>query len=91
MNLVFILVVIYQITQIISESYLFKPFRMMFVTRIPFLYKLLTCFLCTSVWVSFFVHLIFPEFNLNTNWFLNTMFLSGCVWFLHVIEDKLTA
>lgn len=86
----FALFCIYNITQILSESYFFKPFRDLFKQRISFLYELTTCFLCTSVWISFGFQYLFPEFNLHGNWFLNTMFFSCCVWFIHVIENKLT-
>jgi len=41
----------YCITLIVVESTLFTPFRLRF-KRYPFIYKLLSCFLCFSVWVS---------------------------------------
>ena len=89
--------VLYNITQILSESGLFQWAR-----RIPILgTKLLSCFLCTSVWVGIALSFILPNvaykisgsiviYNYDITWFFNAMFLSSLGLALHIIEDKLT-
>lgn len=85
---IFTIAVVYQITQIISESTIFKPLR-----NIPFIGSFLSCFLCTSVWIGFLVSkFVFDYANylgLDCTVFLSGLFYSCVVWFIHVIEHKL--
>lgn len=103
--------IVYAITQIIAESKLTAPIRgwlEVWSTNQPssvfelgaklvgwFLYTLTSCFMCTCVWVSFFVS--FKFFNLaqylgytEFSVFWNGLFLSTLTWFLRAIEEKLT-
>lgn len=89
-HIIFEVLVLYNITQIIVESILFSKVR-----KIKILNLLLSCFLCTSVWISFI--LSFFLFNYaeylgynRFSWFFNGMFFSSIAWFLHLIEGKLT-
>jgi hypothetical protein len=101
--------IIYTITQVISESKLTLPFRdwletvllkdwhKLTILKYPvlFFYTLISCFLCTSIWVSWGIGAIF--FNLitylgynNFPIFWNGLFLAFLVWFLRKLEDKLS-
>lgn len=55
-KLIFWIFSIYGITQIIVESTLFKPVRQNASHR--FIHSIINCFLCTSVWVAFFISLM---------------------------------
>lgn len=83
---------IYNVTQIISQMYIFKPFREWVGTWSGFLYKLLTCFLCTSVWVSLVATLVVwnlaPEMNFSI--VISTMAYSCIVWFMYLVENNLS-
>ena len=89
-KIVFEVIVLYNITQIVAESTLFSKVR-----KIKIVGSVLSCFLCTSVWISFLLtfvlfdyanYLGFDKFS----WFFNGMFFSGLTWFIHVIERKLS-
>lgn len=45
----------YGLTTIIVQSKIFKPVREYFKDRVPFIYSLLNCMMCTSFWVGIFV------------------------------------
>lgn len=81
---------IFSITQIIAESKLFSDVREFFMRNLTFLYNLTSCFLCTSVWVSFFVALILPVARFEHGLFFDTMFYSCMVWFMRLFETYLT-
>lgn len=86
----------FSITQIIAESTFFAPLRgwlskfgekwLVFLA----LYKLTSCFLCTSVWVSFFMVLCLPSGRFEHGLFFDAMFYSCIVWFMRLTETYLT-
>lgn len=89
-QVIFEVFVLYNITQVIVESTLFSKVR-----KIKILNPLLSCFLCTSIWISFILSLFLFNYAeyLGCNhfsWFFNGMFFSSITWFLHLIEGKLT-
>jgi hypothetical protein len=59
-----------------------------------FLSKMLSCMMCTSVWVGFFfgfflyspVHILLGV-NTYYSWFFDGMFASGSVWMIHSIIE----
>ncbi len=91
---------IYGITQIITEASIFENVRN-FLTdsnnRIfNFFGKLVSCFLCASVWVSFLLSvwvfspsLFFWPYLSIGSFFIDGMIGSTIVWFLHIYENKL--
>lgn len=81
---------IFSITQIISESKLFSDVRGFFERNLTFLYNLTSCFLCTSVWVSFFVALVLPNARFEHGLFFDAMYYSCIVWFMRLFETFLT-
>jgi hypothetical protein len=110
-KLILLSVIVFQITQIITESTLFQPIRThfyllesetIFINEIyKFIYKLINCFLCASVWISFILLLIllqdftvtfdlFEIRNVCLSIFLDTMLLSGVTWFWHCLENNWT-
>lgn len=99
LKIIFQVIVLYQITQIISESKITRPLRtylsgkQSLVAR--FLYELISCFLCTSVWVGFILTPLLFDFAKylgydTVTWFWNGLFFSCITWFLHVWEQSKT-
>lgn len=93
--------IIYGVTQIVVQSTLFTPLRAYLQTsRFSFLrllYKLITCFLCTSVWVGFIMSLLLysptqelwsPNIILGT--FFDGMLASCIIWFMYNIEHYIS-
>lgn len=92
---------IYGITQIISEATVFEPLRN-FLTNSKFkpfnkVGELISCFLCCSVWVSFFVSIVVFSPSLEIwshlsfwHFFFDGMIGSTIVWFFHIYEGKLS-
>ena len=99
MKIIFWIFAIYGVTQILVEGRVFKFARDIW-KDIPFIYKFITCFLCVSVWVSAVASwlfyspylAIFNDYEMRTvdRLFWDAMFGSAIVWFLHVIENKLS-
>jgi len=93
--ILFEILVLYQLTSIITESHLFKPIRTWALSSSEFLGSLISCFLCTSVWVGFILSFVLYDYaktlgiNPMYSWFFNSMFFSFFTWFLHLIEQKL--
>lgn len=91
---------VYGITQIITEATIFEWLRDGLSNSdngiVNFFGKLVSCFLCCSVWVSFALSFLYsPSFELwpNVNygsWFIDGMIGSTIVWFLHVLENRLS-
>lgn len=83
---------VYGITQIITEAKIFEWLRKLLSKN--WLGSLVSCFLCTSVWISFafsyFVYSLSSHFTNILSVFLDGMFLSAIVWFLYVIESKMS-
>ena len=86
-KIIFQIFVLYNITQIVTESVLFSKVR-----KIKILSPLLTCFLCTSVWISFllsfFLFDLAKYLEYDYSWFWNGLFFSSITWFIHIIEQK---
>ena len=99
--------IVYTVTQTVAESKLTSPIRGWLETSIQktpfkifklvgsFIYTLISCFMCTGVWVSFLISSKF--FNLaqylgymELSVFWNGLFLAFLVWFLRCVEEKLT-
>lgn len=101
MKIVFQILVLYQIAQIISESRISKPLRTFLLEKshgnviIGLLHGLLSCFLCTSVWVGFLLTPMLFDFAEyigynQVSWFWNGLFFSSITWFLYVWEQSKT-
>lgn len=96
-KVVFQVLVLYNISQIISESSLTRPIReyLLKYCNIPvykFLYGLMSCFLCTSVWVGFILSLLLHDMAKDIGyetltWFWSGLFYSSITWFIHVWEE----
>lgn len=90
MKELFLIAILYQITSIISESS-FPLFRWM--RTLPYyIGDLFGCFLCVSVWVGLFGSLIL---NISNNFgfdshFLSVFFYSFCLWWIHLLEAKIS-
>lgn len=102
----------YATSSIIAESSLFKPIRNFFLDLkiTAWLGRLLSCILCTSVWVSaFFAYNLYsPAFSIwgkriigtmelfgydvTVAWvlFLDGMLGSCIVWWIHILENKVS-
>jgi hypothetical protein len=88
---------IYGITQIITEATIFEWLRNR-LTPYKFFGKLVTCFLCASVWISFFLSawvfspsaVLWSDLYMIESTFIDGMIGSTIVWFLHVYENKLS-
>ncbi len=100
---IFWIVILYGTTQICVESVLFGKFREMFnnIYTKP-IYILLTCMMCSSTWIGFIYSIYFwsPTIHVmnlhiivrgfDTTWFLDGMFGSCCVWFIHIVEKLIS-
>jgi hypothetical protein len=94
-------IAIYGITQIITEATIFKWLRDYFTqskNKISLFFgKLITCFLCASVWISFILSgwvfspstELWTDLSIVESIFIDGMIGSTIVWFLHLYESKL--
>lgn len=98
-KIIFEVFILYQVSQVISESKLTRPFREYLRQKgqsnrlIMFLYNLLSCFLCTSIWVGFLLSLLLFDFAAHigyetVSWFWNGLFFSSITWFMNVWEQN---
>lgn len=86
----------YGITQIITESTLFKPFRNLFPLK-SWLGTFIRCFLCISVWVGFIISTLIYSISYNYLYiynpimsiFVDGIILSAASWLLYSLEIKL--
>lgn len=96
---IFQIFVLYQISQIVSESKVSRPIRnwlkvkgqTLIVANV--LYELISCFLCVSVWVGFILTPILFDFAnyigyTKLSWFWNGLFFSSITWFMNVWEQN---
>lgn len=79
-SMVFFAIAVYGLTVIIVQSKILKGFREFFKTRIPFIYSLLTCMMCTGFWVSLGASFLIP---ISEFWLLDAAFGVGVIWFIH--------
>lgn len=93
---IFSILIIYNVTQIITETKIFKPIRE-FIPWAPIKY-LLSCFLCMSVWVAGLIsYLLYPISSVVwvlPMWqhvILSALIYSCVTWFLSLIEHKLSS
>jgi hypothetical protein len=85
----------YGITQIITDSSIFRPIRKLL--RNTVLSELVTCFLCSSVWVmgglSAFLYspsaeiFQFNNYHIAVYIFTDAMMGSAILWFMRLIEN----
>jgi len=89
----------YGITQIIVDSTLFTRPRDWASKNLGAIGLLFNCFLCTSVWVFAVLSIILPYSPAQWHWlstnvwinpFLDAMIGSTAVWFLNIIEHRLS-
>lgn len=109
----YIILSVYSIVTILTESSLFLPFRnfLTFMRKyfiqletkpyriiisifglllFSFMETLFSCVLCMSVWVSYFTSRYFLNVYGFYNNFYDAMYLTAMVWFIHVMEEKIT-
>jgi len=91
-------IILFQITTIIVDSNLFQILRDFLTSSkwilLLFIGQLLSCFLCTSVWVGFILsnclYNICDDLGFHSfSWFFNSMFFSGLAWFIYLFEKKI--
>ena len=101
LKIIFEVMVLYQITQIITESKITRPIRSFlneqgrYFIIAEILYELISCFLCTSVWVGFILTPLLFDFASylgydKGSFFWNGLFFSSVTWFLYVWEQSKT-
>lgn len=93
LQFIFTIGVIYQVTSIISESS-FPIFRWL-QKRKGFVGDLFGCFLCVSVWVGWIGSVVLFDIGNflgyeSVSWAISGLFYSFIVWFIHLIEGKLS-
>lgn len=97
LKVIFQIFILYNISQIISETKISRPLRdylrrkTNIVARI--LYELISCFLCTSVWVGFILTPLLFDFAAylgytSVTWFWNGLYFSSITWFMNVWEQN---
>lgn len=97
MKLLLWILIAFGICQIIVESVIFKRIRDFFKGRITAIHTLLTCYICTGVWIGWILGLFLyspvqTEFQLSNHWisiFCDGMICSCLVWFIHKIEERI--
>lgn len=97
-NVIFSIFIVYNLSQIISESTfpLFKWMRSLTNNRyllIQYIGELFSCFLCTSVWCGWIVAICVFDLGsvlqVEHSWLWTGLFYSSLAWFLHCLEAKL--
>jgi len=99
-NFLFTTLLIYSVTQIVSES-TFPLFRWLRNisdiypgTLSNFVGSLFSCFLCTSVWVGSLMSIWYFDISEyagypgNMSWCASGLVYSCIVWFIHVFENR---
>jgi len=89
-----IIILIESITNILSKSVLFEPVRGFFNKHNKFIYRLLDCPYCTSVWVGMFCVAMLYLYNINVLPLPLTLFFIGIIFhrlsnILHFIIDRI--
>jgi hypothetical protein len=93
--LIMFVIVVEAITELLSKSEIFKPFREFFFNRrecklLGFIHNLLDCGYCTSVWVSFFVVTVFISFsNTYLDIFLMSIVIHRLSNIFHFVIDRI--
>jgi len=94
LQVLIIIVLIEAITNILSKSILFEPVREFFHKYNKFIYRLLGCPYCTSVWVSMFCVAMLYLYNISVLPLPLALFFMGIVFhrlsnILHFIIDRI--
>jgi hypothetical protein len=103
MGILFYLLGCYGLTTIIVQSKIMEPVRVSFKDTVPFMYKLLTCMMCTGFWVGVITstgfkysisYSIFASGNTNIlELICYTVFdgaiVSGIMWLVYLIQLNL--
>jgi len=93
--LIIFIIVVEAITELLSKSEIFRPFREFFFNRrkyklFKFVHDLLDCGYCTSVWVSLFVVTVFISFsNTYLYVFLAVIVIHRLSNIFHFIIDRI--
>jgi hypothetical protein len=84
----------YGMTNILVWGSIFEKFREWIVKHSKFFGDLITCTLCTSTWVGFFMSLVLGGLTItfiHTHWliglFFDGMFTAGSVWAVNAIIE----
>jgi hypothetical protein len=103
MGILFYLLGCYGLTTIIVQSKIMEPVRLIFKETVSFMYKLLTCMMCTGFWVGvltstgFKYSVSYSIFSVtNTNIFelisytiFDGAIVSGVIWLTYLIQLNL--
>lgn len=81
-------------TSIIVWGSIFENFRNWIINKSKFFGDLVSCVLCTSTWVGFFLSIMFSSISASfyqsfalINIFLDGMFSAGIVWTINTIVE----
>jgi hypothetical protein len=84
----------YGMTSIIVWGSIFEKFRNWVISKSKFFGDLVSCVLCTSTWVGFFLSITFSSVSATfyqsfvlVNIFLDGMFSAGIVWTINAIVE----
>lgn len=94
MILLFYIIAAYGMTSILVWGSIFESTRVWIKSKSKFFGDLISCTLCTSTWVGFFMSLFLGSIStqyFNTIWFINLFFdgmlTAGGVWALNAIIE----
>ena len=94
MILLFYIIAAYGMTSILVWGAIFESTRVWIKSKSKFFGDLISCTLCTSTWVGFFMSLFLGSISaqyFNTIWFINLFFdgmlTAGGVWALNAIIE----
>ena len=94
MILLFYIIAAYGMTSILVWGAIFESTRVWIKSKSKFFGDLISCTLCTSTWVGFFMSLFLGSISVqyfNTIWFINLFFdgmlTAGGVWALNAIIE----
>jgi len=83
----------YGMSNILVFGSIFETQRNWIKRHSKFFGDLISCMMCTSTWVGFFLSFVFysPTITMNlipyTNWFFDGMLASGSVWAINAIVE----
>lgn len=103
MGLLFYILGCYGLTTIIVQSKIMEPIRLFFKKTITFVYKLLTCMMCTGFWIGVITSIRF-KYSISYSIFLNGdtsildlifyivfdgAIISGVIWLIYLLQLNL--
>jgi hypothetical protein len=86
MKLIFFLMGCYGITTLIVQSKIMEPLRNYFKVKKSYLYKLITCMMCTGFWVSI-ISSFSLQYSISYNIFADGNFINVFDFFFYLIFD----